>query len=100
MSTRLGSNVTTREQFFICTTHYVGRLFLQRKIGKSSFTSLRISKVCTFPGRRVHAEMVVCVKTVSISYPESSGSLASGWSPGDQPLAKEPEDSRYEIETI
>ena len=31
----------------------------------------------------------------SISYPESSGSLASGWSPGDQPLAKEPEDSGY-----
>ena len=33
-----------------------------------------------------------------ISYPESSGSLASGWYPGDQPLAKEPEDcgSLYE----
>ena len=42
----------------------------------------------------------------SISYPESSGSLSSSWSPGEtqevspgnQPLAKEPEDSEHEIE--
>ena len=33
-----------------------------------------------------------------MSYLESSGSLASGWSPGDQPLDKEPEDSGYEID--
>ena len=35
-----------------------------------------------------------------ISYPESSGSLASAWSPGDQPLTKEPEDSGYEIDFV
>ena len=32
-----------------------------------------------------------------VSHPESSGTLASGWSPSDQPLVKEPEDSEYEI---
>ena len=37
-------------------------------------------------------------KFCTVLYPEFSGSLASGWSPGDQPLAKEPEDSGYEIE--
>ena len=37
--------------------------------------------------------------TSSISYPESSGFLASGWSPGKQPLAKEPEDSGYDIDS-
>ena len=36
--------------------------------------------------------------TDPISNPESSGCLASVWSPCDQPLAKEPKDSGYEIE--
>ena len=40
------------------------------------------------------------IELVAISYPESSGSLASSWSPGDQPLDKDPEDSGYEIELV
>ena len=92
--------MTTTKQFFYLHNTLRWSSIPARKIGKSSFTSLRISKICTFPGRRVHAEMVVYVKTVSISYPESSGSLASGWSLGDQPLVKELEDSGYEIETV
>ena len=40
------------------------------------------------------------VDFVPISYPESSGSLASAWLPGDQPLVKEPDDSGYEIDFV
>ena len=40
------------------------------------------------------------VDFVPISYPESSGSLASAWLPGDQPLVKEPEDSGYESDFV
>ena len=42
-----------------------------------------------FPTNRM--QCVVISGVTPISYPESSGSLTSGWSPGDQPLAKEPE---------
>ena len=35
----------------------------------------------------------------TISYPESSGFLVSGWAPGEtRPLTKKPEDSGYEID--
>ena len=45
------------------------------------------------------------VQVVSISYLESTGSLASSWSPGEtsetnQPLAIEPEDSCCKIEVV
>ena len=40
----------------------------------------------------------VTTEAQPISYPGSTGSSVSGWSPGDQPLTEEPVDSGYEIE--